>query len=60
MKNKTDFNKVNLQLITDAWDHIGESLLNIINSTGVFSNIWKTSVVVTFEKIKGACVFLSI
>lgn len=59
LKDKSDFNKVSLTFIRDAWDVIGESLLDIIiiNSslrTGIVSEIWKNSMVVTVEKISHA------
>lgn len=54
IKKKPDFNNVNINLILENWNLIGDKLLNIINKsldTGVFPENWKTSMVTPIEKI---------
>lgn len=39
LKNKKDFDGINIQFVLDAWSHIGQTLLEIINeslSKGIF------------------------
>lgn len=58
LKNKRDFEGTNVQFVLDAWEYVGNPLLDIINSSlegGVFSDCWKSSMVVVVEKIAGAC-----
>ncbi len=57
LKNKKDFDGVNVQFVLDSWSHIGETLLDIVNQSlreGIFSECWKHSMVVAVEKVAGA------
>lgn len=57
LKKKDDYNKVNINIILDNWDVMGNILLNIINKsleTGIFPESWKTSMITPIEKITKA------
>ena len=46
IKTKPDYNSVNIKMILDNWNEIGDRLLKIINEsmeTGIFPENWKTS-----------------
>ena len=53
MNSKNDVNFLNVNIIKDSFEVIGENLLSIINKSlecGVFPQIWKESIVVPIEK----------
>lgn len=57
LKNKRDFNGVNIKMLVDAYDIIGPYLLNIINCSmmsGTFPESWKESVVIPIPKVKNS------
>lgn len=56
MKNKASTDGITLQIIKDSMPIIGNVLLEIINDsfqTGIFPEIWKTTVVTPIPKIAG-------
>lgn len=56
LNSSSGLNNVNLQVLKDSWDVLGEYLLAVVNEsleTGEFPRSWKQSVVVPIQKITG-------
>lgn len=56
LNNSSGLNNVNLQVLKDSWDMLGEYLLGVVNEsleTGEFPRSWKQSVVIPIQKISG-------
>lgn len=55
LRNKTDSDGVKFQFVLDSWNHIGKTILDIMNQSikeGILSDCWKRSIVMV--KIAGA------
>lgn len=53
-KRKADYNSVNIKMVLDNWNTIGDILLKIINKsleTGIFPGNWTTSMTTPVEKV---------
>lgn len=58
IKNKSDMNFINTEVIKDSFELIGENLLSILNcslSEGTFPDVWKETLVIPIPKIKNTC-----
>lgn len=56
LNNKSDFNNLNINILADSMDIIGDIFIDIINEslkTGLFPTSWKNSIIVPIQKITG-------